>query len=272
MIKPLNPPAPPMNNTLAMALFSRRPLTESVARQQITALSDFGGGLMRPDKCGKVEPIRSPFNPEDLNDPIRWLSEPHGEFFYRKGRPAHVSGEMWNLTHPPGARFPSPLFSNYWTGRFDGKWAVRVGIDKLEDFVSEMFRVTGSDFGLLTTEVDLKAKNSNATSYSYQGLNPESGVPGLYWINFFSDGLARWLGVSKFPRELALSKVLADGGMSLKFCDSPDRSRSLEILQKQRAAIEWLGPEKFFDIRFPDRKLDAPDWKRIPPHNVELAG
>jgi hypothetical protein len=168
-----------MKNELEMTLSSRRILTEPVAREQITALSDFGGGLMRPDKCGKFEPIRTSFDPADISEQIQWLAEAHGTFFYRKGRPAHVAGEMWNRTHPPTARFPSPLYSNYWTGRFDGKWAVRVGIERVEDFLSEMFRVTGSDFGLLTTEVDRKAKNTGATSYSYQGFDLASGVPGL---------------------------------------------------------------------------------------------
>src|SRR5216683_1861715 len=121
-----------MKNELSMRLFSRRSLTESAARKQIAALSDFGDGLMRPDKCGEVEPIRIPFDPADISMPIRWLAQPHGEFFYRKGRPAYVTGAMWNLTHSPGARFPSPLFTNYWTGEFDGKWANRVGLEKIE--------------------------------------------------------------------------------------------------------------------------------------------
>jgi hypothetical protein len=148
-----------MKNELEMTISSRRILTELVARDQITALCDFGGGLMRPDKCGEFEPIRIAFDPADISEPTRWLAEPQGNFFYRKGRPAHVAGEMWNRTLPPTSRFPSPLFSNYWTGRFDGKWATRVGIKKVEDFVSEMFRATDSDFALLTTEVDRRAKN-----------------------------------------------------------------------------------------------------------------
>src|SRR5258708_29563501 len=147
-----------MKNELAFRLFSRRSLTDSVARDQITALSDFAGGLMRPDKCGEVEPIRTPFDPADTREPIRWLAKPHGEFFYRKGRPAHVTGEMWNLTHSPTARFPSPLFTSKWTGNFDGKWAVRVGIEKIEDFVSQMFCLTCSDFGFLTSEVDMRSE------------------------------------------------------------------------------------------------------------------
>jgi hypothetical protein len=253
-----------MKNELEMTLSSRRILTEAVAREQITALSDFGDGLMRPDKCGDAEPIRTPFDQSDISEPIRWLSETHSRFFYRKGRPAHVCGEIWNRTLPPNSRFPSPLFSNYWTGRFDGNWGVRVGIEKVEDFVSEMFRATGSDFALLTTGVDRKAKNQGPMSYSYQGFDLASGVPGLYWINLFSDELAGWLGLNEIPKELATLNRLVGGGWLLKFCESPERCRDVDVLQKQRAAIEWLGSQRFFDIRFPDRKLETPDWNHIP--------
>src|SRR5438552_7631037 len=173
-----------MKNELEIGLFSRRSLTDSLAREQITALSDFGGGLLRPDKCGEFEPIRTAFDPADISEPIRWLAKPGGGFFYRKGRPVHVSGGMWNYAHPPTARFPSPLFTNYWTGQFDGKWANRLGIRKVEEFVSEMFCMTSSDFGSLTTEVDLQSKNRNPAvpgqihSLSYKGLDPAGGVPG----------------------------------------------------------------------------------------------
>jgi hypothetical protein len=253
-----------MKNELAMILRSRRTLTDSLARKQITALSNFGDGLMRPDKCGEYEPIRTPFDPSDIGEPIQWLAKPHGEFFYRKGRPTQVAGEMWNLTHSPSARFSSPLFTNKWTGRFDGKWANRVGIERVEDFVLEMFRVTGSDFGVLTSETDLNTKNQPAPSCSYKGLDPATGVPGLYWINLFSDQYAEWLGLGEIPRELAVLKKLACGGISLQFCESPEDCRSLQVLQKQRAAIDWLGSQRFFDIRFPDRKLDVPNWDHVP--------
>jgi hypothetical protein len=253
-----------MKIELDMGLFSRRALTGSLARQQITALSDFGDGLMRPDKCGEFEPIRTLFDPADISEPIRWLAKPGGGFFYRKGRPVHVSGGMSNYAHPPTARFPSPLFANDWRGQFDGKWAHRVGIEKIEDFVSQMFRLTGSDFGFLTSEVDMKAKNTIATSLSYKGLDPATGVPGLYWINLFSDAYASWLGLEELPKEVAVRKKLVGGGVLLKFCKSVEDCRSLEVLQRQRAAIEWLGPQKFFDIRFPERKQDVPDWNSLP--------
>ena len=249
-----------MKNTIQMGMFSRRSITEPLARELITALSEFGGGLMRPDKCNEYEPVRKPFDPANIDEPVRWLAATQGDFLYRKGRPAHVAGVIRNRTHPTTARFPSPLFSNRWTAWFDGKWAARVGVERVEEFVSEMFRVTGADFALLTTEVDLEAKNTDATSQSRKGLDLELGIPGLYWVNLFSDELARWLGISEIPKELAESKPLASGGLSLKFCDSPNHCRDLDVLQKQRAAIDWLGPNRFFDIRFRDRKLESLDW------------
>lgn len=252
-----------MRNELAMRLFSRRPLTDALARHQITALSSFGGGLMRPDKCSEFEPIRTPFDPADISEPVQWLAKPHGEFLYKKGRPSYVSGVMWNLTHSPTARFPSPVFTNYWTGEFDGKWANRIGIEKVEDFLSEMFRVTGSDFALLTTEDDLRAKNRPAASHSYAGLDLSLGIPGLYWGNLFSEELASWLGLSDLPRNLGVLKSLAGGGVSLKFGESLAECRSPEVLRKQRVAIDWLGPQKFFDVRSPNRRLDSPNWRAI---------
>jgi len=253
-----------MKDELAFRLFSRRPLTPAAVRDQIIALSNFGDGLFRPDKCSPFEPIRTPFEPTDIHEPISWLSKPGGIFMYRKGRPAHFAGEIWNLSRSPDARFPAGPFTNYWTGEFDGKWANRVGIEKIDDFVLEMFRVTSADLVVLTTEIDLNAKNQPAPNCSYKGLDPARGVPGFYWINLFSDKYANWLGLHELPKELAVLKDLAGGGISLKFCESPEDCRSLEVLQKQRVAIEWLGSQRFFDIRFPDRKLEAPNWNRAP--------
>lgn len=215
---------------------------------------------MRPDKASESEPIKTSFDLSDLDNYARLLAKPHGQFLYRQGRPRHLSGEMWNRALPTASPFASPLFSNYWTGRFDSKWASHVGTESIEAFVSEMFRVTLSDFALLTTGSDRKAKNQGPLSHSYQGYDLALGIPGLYWVNLFSDSLAGWLGLSTIPKELAALSRLACGGWLLKFCDSPDDAGDSDVLERQRAAIEWLGSEKFFDIRFPDRQLKAPEW------------
>jgi hypothetical protein len=253
-----------MKNQLAMRLFSRQFITESVARKQITALSDFSDGLMRPEKCGEFEPIRTPFNPADISRPIQWLAKPGGEFLYRKGNPVSVRGVMWNLSRPPDARFPAGPFTNHWTGEFDRRWADQIGIAKVKEFVLKMFRVVRADFGFLTTEVDLRAKNTVPTSFSYKGMDIESGIPGLYWINFFSEQLGEWLKLNELSNQLVRREKLAEGEISLTFCESADECRTLEVLQKQRTAIEWLGSNRFFDIRFPNRKAETPEWNQAP--------
>ena len=222
---------------------------------------------MCPDKWGTFEPLKKPFDAEDIEIPVRGLAKPHGEFSYRKGKPVQLSGEIYNRTHPPTARFPSPLFTNYWVGRFEGKWVDQVGIRKVQECVCEMFRVSDADFGFLAPEVDMEAKNMRKPSLSYQGLTLDSGIPGLYWTNFFSEGFAKWLDIFGFPKELAASKKLVGGGVSLEFCESPGKCRDIEVIQRQRTAIEWLGSEKFFDIRFPSRSSTLP-WERIPIPNT----
>ena len=89
-----------MKHELAMRLFSRRPLIGQVANDQISALSNFGSSLMRPDKWGRFEPIKTPFDPLNIESAVRGLSSPAGTFMYRKGRPTHLTGVIWNLSHP----------------------------------------------------------------------------------------------------------------------------------------------------------------------------
>lgn len=257
-----------MTDRLVFALFSRHSLNETLARRQIAALVTFDGGIICPDKWGKFEPIRTLFDAGDYSVPVQSLAKPQGEFLYRRGKPIQISGEIWNLTHPPTARFPSPLFTNYWTGRFEAKWVEKVGVQKVQKCVRELFRTSGSDFGFLTTEADLKAKNTSSSSYSYQGMNLENGAPGLYWLNLFSKGFATWLGLDTFPGQLAESAILRGDLWSIAFSDTPGHCRELDILQKQHAAIEWLGSDRFFDICSPDRKLNSPDWNSIPPASL----
>ncbi len=146
---------------------------------------------------------------------------------------------MWNRTLPNLA-LSVPIFQKQLEGRFDGKWAVRVGIQKVEEFVSEMFQVTRSDFGLLTTEIDRMAKNTDAMSQSYQGQDLARGIPGLYWINLFSDGLADWLELSTIPMEVATLKRLVGGGWLLKFCESPDQvGISMSFKSSVRQSSGW---------------------------------
>jgi hypothetical protein len=76
-----------MKNELEMTLSSRRSLTTAVAREQITALSEFAHGLMRPDKASEFEPIKTTFDPANNSNPVQWLAKPQGiSFIDRDGQ------------------------------------------------------------------------------------------------------------------------------------------------------------------------------------------
>jgi hypothetical protein len=59
-----------MKDALEMVLLSRRSLTDVVAKAQIEALSNYCDGLMRPNKCSEVNPIRTPFDPADISNQL----------------------------------------------------------------------------------------------------------------------------------------------------------------------------------------------------------
>lgn len=135
-----------------------------------------------------------------------------------------------------------------------------MGAGRLEAFVEQLFFVTESDFGLLTTESDLKAKNTNATSFSFKGLDLGEGIPGLYCKNFLSKELAQWLKIQNIPKKLATVEELENGGARLSFAASFDSARDPEVLRRQSETILCLGTEKFFNIHHPDRRLLTPNW------------
>jgi hypothetical protein len=260
-----------MKPELAMRLFSRQTLTSPQAERQINALGSFRNGLFCPDKCSAFEPISNGFTPPNITEPVRWLSRPSGTFMYRQKSPAKVTGVMWNLSRPDlcdtdksgrrtklAPRHPQRLFSNYWTADFDGLWVKKVGLDTTLSFVSEMFAVSGSDFGLFTALEDLNRKNylvrqvGNGQAMSYEGLDPAHGVPGLYWITLFSRSFASWLGIRKSITSSGLISEIPAGFM-LRFSETPDSCQSEETLNVQKCLISELGERRFFDIHRPLR-------------------
>src|SRR5947208_9001165 len=85
-----------MKDPLVLRLYSLKRLTADVAQQQISSLSEFKNGMARPDRCDTHEPVREPFNPDDINEPVRWLSQAGAAFMFRKGKPPRISGEITN--------------------------------------------------------------------------------------------------------------------------------------------------------------------------------
>lgn len=263
-----------MTRELVMRLFSRRPFSAESAARQIHALSSFEEGILRPETWAEFEPIRRPFDPQDLSGPVEALSSPAGTFMYRHNLPTKFSGVIWNRSRPKlhnnaVAKFPPPLFLNYWTAAFHPSTVKKVGVPKLQSFAVAMFEAAEADFGFLTSSADFDAKNhevrllpTGAQSMKYVGLDPDKGIPGLYWMNLFSSTLEQWLRLDESLPDVTDLKHLRNGARVLQFGDVPDDCESLEIVDQQKRMVERLGASKFFDIRHPDRPLEAPKWGR----------
>ncbi len=264
--------------TLKMQLYSESEVTADSARRQIEALSSFENAVFRPQKCDTSEPLKELFDPSDISEPIRWLTQPGADFKFKSTKPFKTEGfisnrhypPMWTREKPNGPlvpvkpKHPEPHFLTSWTMWIDSSALRKLGADLLTHFVMEMFASSRAEYGFLTSESDHEAKNflvkqlpSGATSSKFVGTDPECGIPGLYWLNLFGPRYTAWLRpqIEIVP---GVMKAIGGGGISLRFGSSPDEAEAVDVLTDEKEAIRILGPEKFFDVRQPERKPISP--------------
>ena len=267
-----------MTKMFKMQLYSEREITVDSARRQIEALSTFENGVFRPQKCDTSEPLKEAFDPSDTSEPIRWLAQHGADFKFKSSKPFKVEGfisnrhypQMWTKKksdsplEPVEIKHPEPHFLSSWTVWIASAAIRKLGADLLANFAIQMFVSSRSEYGFFTSESDHEAKNflvtqlpSGSTSSRFVGTDPQWGIPGLYWLNLFGPKYTEWLGpeIEKGP---GVVKPIEGGGISLTFGVSPEDAETEEVLMQEKKAIARLGPEKFFDIRYPERKPVSP--------------
>jgi hypothetical protein len=265
-----------MTTTVKLEVFSRQPLDHDNAREQISALSQFEGGLLRPTRCDASEPLRELFDPEDISGPVRWLSQPGGAFFFKRTKTPKLNGYVANRKRPKiwttddaGAsvtatsKYAEPIFATQWVAWLDGKLLKQNGPEVVTKFLVTLFNAAKGDYGYVTAEDDQKGKNfltieTEATiTTKFVGTDPEFGIPGLYWTNIFGPTITEWLGETLWSIPGKIERVNGDATL-VQFGGSPETSQSSEVREQQLLAIARLGREKFFDLAEPDRRLVAP--------------
>jgi hypothetical protein len=273
-----------MKNRLLMHLSSLHEITPESARSQIQALSDLEGGTFRPITCDTAEPLREKFNPDDISEPVRWVSQAGAWFQFKRLKPYRVEGwirnhhfpKIWTTERKGGPlvpvtpKFPEPLFLTTWTVWIDWRAVKGTGTEVLRNFLIDMFMISKSEYGFLTSESDQRAKNfSSVRSESpvtkgdyiitekFLGDDPAEGIPGLYWINAFGPIYSRWLGqgLKSIPAEV---EELTGGSHLIRYCETPEDCQSDDVLFRQAASKALLGEEKFFDIAQPNRRVMSP--------------
>ncbi len=261
-----------------MELYSREALTPANAEAQLVALASYEHGLFRPEKCDVHEPVRERFDPGDLREPVRWLSQPGGQFTFRRDMSPSVEGYISNLRRRQirvrdsqnapwvdlAPRFPEPIFRTRWVVRLGSEVTEKPGARVLRAFLIRMFLASRSEYGFLTTDEDHLKKNfqvtleGDSTLEHNVGTDPANGVPGLYWINLFGPTYSAWLGTEKLTLSPGRHESLAGGSSVLQFGESPETCSSPEILLQQRDVRKALGEEKFSNVENAGRYVKSP--------------
>lgn len=249
---------------LSLKLFSRKPLDREAARKALAFLFEYGEGVLRPHECGVYEPFE-PFQPAGLERYAGWLANPGGEFCFRRPcEPFPLEGCISNLLLSEVATVPPPTLCTRWSLRIGSSVLASNGPQFVKQLLYDAARTAQGDYGFLATDHDYRAKHFLSVQegvsevQQYIGDNPEQGIPGLYWLNFFGPVYVDYFGKTKLAALSDHAEVvfLDDGAVCLRFGRLPDESHAAATLDHQRAVIRILGQAAFFDRHYPQRKLN----------------
>jgi hypothetical protein len=252
--------------TLLLKLFSREPITLDTARKTLSFLFQYGEGLLSPHECGVYEPFEL-YQAAELELYTEWLTNPGGEFCFRRpSKPFSLHGCISNLLLSEDATVPSPKLCTRWSMYIGSSVIASNGPEFIKQLLCDACRTAQADYGFVSTDRDyrvkhfLSVKEGVSELQQYIGDNPEQGIPGLYWMNFFGPMYVDYFGENKLAvlSECTEAVFLDDGAFFLRFGILPEESHALSILDRQRVVIRNLGEAAFFNRRYPERKLDIP--------------
>ncbi len=251
---------------LLLKLFSRTPLDHDAAQQAVAFVLEYGGGVLRPQECGVYEPFE-PFRPDELEHYVGWLTNPGGEFCFRRStEPFPLRGGISNLLFSEIASVPPPTLCTRWSMRMGSAVIASHGPEFIKQLLCDACRTAHAEYGFVATDQDYQTKHFQSVKegvsevQQYVGDNPEHGLPGVYWMNFFGPVYVDYFGKEKVAslRNHADVIFLDDGAVYLRFSRRPEDSHAPATLEQQRAVIRMLGDAAFFDLGDPKRKLEVP--------------
>lgn len=243
----------------------------------LTFMAKYDTGFFCPEKCDVYEPIREIFDPNDLSEPIQWLSQPSGCVNLKKTRPFSYTGFIENHRFSnhwidnnkiPEPRRPDPVFLTEWCLWIHTKILKLKGMEYLIEFFKELFTVSQGEYGFLAMEDEYKKKNflitkeKTGTLERFVGDNLERSLPGIYWANIFGNNYVNWFGRSKFKSlPCHHEEELSDGGYLILSAQDPSLYNEVETQISEKVITDYLGRGAFFDIENPDRICNVPVFK-----------
>jgi hypothetical protein len=233
------------DESLIFTLFSRQPLNPARARTQLALLvRTFGPGK----HAGR------PLAGDDLDEASR--------VFAHRGSECHVQWGRRVRAELRERRFAR--MCTEWTLWIEPAALRKGGVELLHDLAVEATAVAAAEVLFVTPWLDYKAKNQSVTPLPgggtrevFVGDDPDHGLPGLYWLNVLGARYVEWLGRDRFDfGDGAIVEDLPGGSVLVQFGRTPDEAPTMHA--RQRAAIQQLGDDAFFDLARPERTLRQP--------------
>lgn len=263
--------------SLLLEMFSRTQFDRNFSAETLAFLFEYGGGVLQPQECGVYEPFE-PCEPSSMQRYVSWLTSPGGEFGFRRATPS-LEGHISNLLQPEilvreeGATLykslppvTPPVFGSRWRLQFGSDFSGPLVPDFIKKLLCDVAHLAHADYGFVALDEDHRKKHfqsirkDRSLVQQYIGNNPEHGIPGLYWLNFFGRLYVEYFTEEKLSAVARHAAVfsLAGEGIGLQFGRSPEESLSPDMLEQQRIVVDILGENAFFDIHQPERVPDVP--------------
>jgi hypothetical protein len=166
---------------------STRNLNSELAIKILSFLVAYDSGFLKPDKCNAYEPIKEDFNENNLTDPIRWLSQPGGAFYFKKIKGLKLEGIIENHRFAPiweegelmKPKVSEPLYLTEVKFFFDEQTLKQKGLYYWIDLLENLSKTIDSNFGVLTTE-----KNFERETIPFS-VDANKVLSDIYWLKYF---------------------------------------------------------------------------------------
>lgn len=234
-------------------------LNESLLRTVLERLSTFDAGRWGPDRYNNSEPVKWPFDRQEIDKVIQlWMTGGTGIMLKRLSIPKYdldFSGERPNLVVKVQA-------SLYLENKFLRDPA---GLEASLNFAKLLYELFRPAYGHAEHAKDFSAKNQLTYKQGvtvvqkWVGRKLDKCLPGVYWANWFGPEYVKFFGAEKFKSAPCYrNEELSDGGYLILISPSPFDYGEAETAEAERALMDHLGVDAFFDTKQHERDTRSP--------------
>ncbi len=233
---------------------------EHTARLFIDCMLDYG---FVPDKYGDDDPPSRRFNAESIDGFVKlWIGRPNQMSIQRLGRLGFQAILHLNPHLGEGLQLLS-------VGVHDDYFRVPGNSEKFLELGKKLYSIVKpvhGDVGHMNDRRDktviarpVRVGIREVLAEEHLPAHPTTGLFGVYWANCFGPVYVTFFSEAKLRSAPAYkTETLPDGGYLILTSKSPLDYQSPEVKSMEKALMNHLGENAFFDKRKPDKVMKTP--------------